>query len=116
MSIYTRLAATAVRLIEKYGVEYTFTNVTQGAFDPATGSPASSTSTTYTAHAVRDEYSTFEKNNASVEVDDIKLIAEVASYTIDDTVSVDSEVYRVVSVDPIKPGATTVAYMLQLRK
>ena len=116
MSVYSRLLSTADRLIAKYGVQYTFTTTVQGAYDPATGSPGSTTSTTYTADCVRDEYSTFEKNNASVEVNDIKMIGEVAPYILDDTVTIDSDVYRIVSIDPIKPGPTVLAYMLQLRK
>lgn len=115
MSLYSRLLSTSTNLIERYGVEYTFTKVTAGAFNPATGT-VSSTSSTYTAYCVRDSYSAYERQDGSVQIDDIKLIAEVAAFAVDDTVSIDSSVYRVVRVSPIKPGATVLAYELQVRK
>lgn len=115
MSIYDRLNNTATSLITKYGRPLVFTKVTLGAFDPATGT-SPETSTTYTANIVKDQFNTFERSDSSIQVDDLKLIGEVATYAIDDTVSIESQDYRLVRVDPIKPGPTVVAYELQVRK
>lgn len=119
MSIYTRLNATATRLVEKFGSELTFTRVTKGTFDPATGSSSGDTTQTYTANAVKDTFSQLERSDSSVEIGDIRLIAETATfgpYAVDDLVAIDGFSYRLVNVDPIKPGPTVVAYELQARK
>lgn len=116
MSLYPRLYNTALRLLQNYGVEYTFTHITPGAYDPATDTDAPGTSTDYTAYCVRDQYSVLEKADSSVEVGDISMIATVANFDVDDLVEIDSEDYRIVNVEPIKPGPTTLAYILQLRR
>ena len=115
MTFYSRMNETATRMITKYGRVLTFTHIELGVYDPETGT-SPETATTYTANIVKDEFSSFERNDSSIEVNDIKLIGEVASFAIDDTVSIESEDYRVVKVNPIKPGPTVVAYELQVRK
>lgn len=101
-------------LIKELGVKYTFTHTTQGAYDPATGT-TTDTISTYTAYAVRDEFSAYERNDSSIAVGDIKMIGESANYAVDDTVTIDSIVYKIMRAAPVKPGATTMVYNLQLR-
>lgn len=115
MSFYVGLAATALRLLTKYGAQYTFTTYTQGAYNVGTGTNSVTTST-YTKYAVKDTYSLFEQNNTAVQKGDLRLIAENGDYTVGDTVVIDSETWRIMSADPIKPAATGVAYVLQVRK
>lgn len=118
MSVYARLNNTATRLIANYGRSFTFTRVTQGAYDPITGT-APETSSTFTANAVKDEFSSFERNDSSIQVDDIKLIAESSGsidFKVDDLVEIEGLDYRLLRVNPIKPGASVVAYELQARK
>lgn len=115
MSFYTRLEATATRLLTTYGVQYTFTNNIQGSYDPATGQN-SITTTTYNKYVVRDTFNLFEQNNTAVEQGDIRALAESGTYTVDDTVVMDGETWRVMDASPITPGATNVAVELRLRK
>ncbi|MFW0776299.1 MAG: hypothetical protein ACN2B6_01085 [Rickettsiales bacterium] len=115
MSFYTRMEATALSLLTRRGVQYTFTHKAQGAYDPATGANAVTIST-YDKYVVRDTFGLFEQNNTSVEQGDIRAIAESGSYTVGDTLEMNSETWRIINVDPITPGATNVANILQLRK
>ena len=119
MTFYTNLRDnTAAKLIKKFGRLHTFTRVTYGAYDPATGTSAETTAT-FTANAVKDEFSAFERNDSSIQIDDIKLIAEASdliTFEIDDSITIESQEYKLTRVNPIKPGATVVAYELQARK
>ena len=115
MSLYTRLEATALSLLTRYGVQYTFTNYVQGVYDPTTGTNSVTTST-YDKYLVKDVYSLFEQNNTSVEQGDIRAIVESGTYTVGDTVVIDSVTWRIMDVAPIQPGSTNVANTLQLRK
>lgn len=115
MSFYTRLATTAVRLLTKYGVERTFTHTEPGTYDPDTNATGD-TSSTYDAKVVKWDYSTFEKQSDAIQQGDIRLIGESASYYVDDTVTIDSIVYRIDSVEPIKPADTEVAVIIQLKR
>lgn len=115
MSLYDRLKSTAAAKIKKYGAEYEFTRTTFGAVDYSSGT-VSSTESTYTAFAVREEFTASERADSSIEVGDIKLLAAAASYAINDKVVIDGEPYKLVSVKPIKPGSIAVAYELQARK
>jgi hypothetical protein len=115
MSLYSGLKSTVDRLTAKYGVEYTFTHRAAGAYSPSSGTQ-SITATEYTAYGVRDQFSVFEKQSASIQVNDIKMICQAADFAIGDTVEVDSETYRIVNFNPIKPGGTALGYEVQLRK
>lgn len=115
MSFYSNMATTALRLLTKYGVQHTFTTYSVGAFDPNTGT-RTETPSNYTAYAVKDVYTTLEKGSSAIKEGDIRLIAEAANYSIGDTLSLDSTTWRIMGVDPIKPGDTVVAYFLQIRK
>lgn len=115
MSFYSNLAATAVRLLTKYGQSLTFTRYTKGSFDAGTGSRTETTST-FTAKSVKYPYTTLEKANSAIQEGDIRLISEVATFRIGDTVAIDSLNWRVMSVEPIDPGGTPVAYLLQVRR
>lgn len=113
MSFYGNLAATALKLLTKYGYEVTFTHVEQGAFDPDTLTTSDVTST-YTATIVKDEYSTLERQSSAIKQGDIKLICTHANFNVSDTVAIDGIDYRIMDVSPIKPAQTILAYELQV--
>ena len=118
MNFYERIRDnTATKLIAKYGSRLTFTRIERGEYDPATGS-SPETRTTYTARAVKDSFSVHERNDSSIQIDDIKLLVEAVDegFRVSDLVSIDSQEYKIVRPNPIKPASTVVAYELQVRK
>ncbi len=118
MSFYESLRDnTATKLITQYGRSHTFTRVTYGAYDPLSGTSAE-TEATFTANAVKDDFSAYERNDSSIQIDDVRLIAEAISegFLVDDAITIESEEYKLVRVNPIKPGAVVVAWELQARK
>lgn len=113
---YTPLQNTAINLITRFGRDLTFTRTTQGAYSAATGQTSNTTST-YTKKCVVSDYSDMSNTAQGVEVmGDVKLIAVNGDYLIDDTVTLDGSVYRVVDVKEIKPSTTQVYCELRVRK
>lgn len=113
---YVPLQSTATRLIEKFGRDLTFARQTQGAYNPATGQ-TSNTSSTFTKKCVVSDFSDMSNTTQGVEVmGDVKLLALNGNYVVDDTVTIDGSVYRVVDVKEIKPSETQMYCELRVRK
>lgn len=94
----------------------TFTYVTRGAYDPATGVGASTTAQV-TIKAVVEEFSDSEFGD-TIQEGDIKLTVAAKSFTepkVDDRVVVDGVSYSIVEVDPLAVGINPVAYTLHAR-
>lgn len=114
MPDYTALASTAVRLLTDFGRDLTFTAETEGAYDPTTGKYGKSTAN-YTKKAAVTNYKSIEFNDIILQ-GDLKVIAESYTYAMGDKVSIDSDDYRIIDIKQLKPGATEVAVILQVRK
>lgn len=116
---YAKTAATALRLLGRFGTDVSITRATAGAYDPETGA-VSSTTITWTAKAVRGEpYSAKEIDGSLILAGDLKMIVSAdASHDMapGDTITIEAEVWRVVKPNPIRPATVTVAYMPQVRK
>lgn len=112
---YAPLQASANQMIKKFGRQYTFTRTTKGAYSAATGT-TTDTSTTYKKYACVFDLSEQDSGGFIVVAGDRRMLAEGHSYELGDTVSIDSETFRVVAISPNKPAGTTLAVNLQLRK
>ena len=117
MTIHTRAAATALRLLAKYGQAVTLTHSAPGTYDPDTGSVAN-TLTTQAGVAAELDYTEREIDGTLVQRGDKKLLlasSGVTMPTVDDTVTVRSVVYTIKSVNAVAPGGVDIVYELQGR-
>lgn len=112
---YTALQTSAGTLLQRFGRQLTFTRTTDGSYDPNTGT-TSPTTANYTKYGCVFDYTDAERGETNVEAGDRRVLAEGHAYQVGDTVSLDSEVYRIVSVSNIQPAGTVVACNLQVRK
>lgn len=112
---YAPLQASASAMLKKFGREYTFTRITKGAYSAATGQ-TTDTSTTYQKYACVFDLTEQDSGGFTVVAGDRRMLAEGHAYQVGDTVSLDSETFRVVAVSPNKPAGTNLAVNLQLRK
>ena len=112
---YEKTQATALKLLKRFGEEYTFTRTTDGAYNPATGKTSQSSST-FTKFCAIFDYNDRERTLESIQAGDRRVIAENYAYQVGDKVSINSESYRVVSVEEINPNGTRVINTLQVRK
>ena len=112
---YTALQTSAGTLLQNFGRQLTFTRTTDGSYDPNTGTTSPTTST-YTKYGCVFDYTDAERGESNIETGDRRVLAEGHTYQVGDTVSLDSEVYRIISISNIQPAATIVACNLQVRK
>lgn len=112
---YSSLADSASSLLQKFGRQYTFTRVTKGTFNPATGQ-AAETSSTFTKYGCLFDYSDRDSAGQTIQAGDRRMLAEGYEYEVGDTVSVDGDIYRVISVSQNKPSGTSLVANLQVRK
>jgi hypothetical protein len=111
------------KVIAKLGEPCTVTSTTEGAFDPATGTVGAGTTTVQTGYAAPDQYNSFEMGSATtddgytVQQGDVKLVLSKldARPKVGDTVTMDSVVYRIMDVYPVRMSGADVVYIVQGR-
>lgn len=112
---YTPLKQSADRLIQRFGQTYTFTRTTKGSYDPATGTTTDTTAT-FQKSGVLFDYSDGDSADQTVLAGDRRLLAEAHSYEVGDTLVIDSQTYRVISISANQPAGTMILANLQIRK
>lgn len=117
MSFYGNLAATALRLLTKFGQTTVFTRPTGDTFDPPAGSYSGGTTTTITGKGAAFEYEKSEVDGTIVQRGDLKVYFEASTIppAQNDNCVIDSINYRVMDVEPLSPGGTDVLFIVQLR-
>lgn len=111
---YTGLQTTATALLTKFGRQLTFTRTTKGAYSAASGT-TSDTTATFDKYCCVFDYSASEINNGTIQQGDRRILSEAHEYELNDTVSLDSKVYRVISISENKPAGTLLSVDLQVR-
>lgn len=124
MTIYDRAAATALRLLTKYGQTVTLRRITTGDYDPSTGS-ASQTTTDYTASAAKFDFDfrmsgmTFVPGTL-IQSGDKQIFMSAHSLGITpapgDQVIIGVDTWPVMGVKELKPADTAVLYEILGRK
>lgn len=126
--IYDRAYALAVRQLSPRsaggkGLEATLTVVTEGEYDPSTGTTPITT-TNYAGSAFRDTYKKIEIDGSRVLADDVKFLVSpemingsaMPQPTPQDTLTFDGTVYTIVSVTPWNYAGLSVGFEVQGRK
>lgn len=116
-ALYTRLYATANRLLTQYGASAVLGSVSPGAYDPATGSSADMVYPYYVQAAVFD-YGTDEVDGSLILRTDKKALIAPGAAVVPkptDTFTWQGVVHRVVSCEIVSPAGVTVLYKAQVR-
>jgi hypothetical protein len=117
-------AASIKATLQAKGQAMTLTRVTQGTYNPETGSFASSTSATHTVYGITSGYSSFTiaaaatKPDSLIKAGDILAIVEAVTITpvVGDTISIMGETWAVLNVDPVAPQGSNLLFKLHLRR
>lgn len=122
MTIYDRAAATALRLLAKYGEDVTLRAYTVGTYDPETGTTTNTTADTARKAATFD-YPRLNQGQVLagqtlIQQGDRQCLMDAngAAPTMADHVIVDSIEYVIKDIKTLSPAGTPVLYELQLRK
>mgnify|MGYP003334282826 FL=1 len=115
----TRARATALRLLEKYGKPVTLTQVTEGAYNPATGELSGGSTTVEYPHALIEDYNGSDYVTGLIEIGDRKVMTPAKGYDEpkpNDRFTIDSDAYTVIAVETVWSGEQAAAYISQVRK
>ena len=116
MSFATGLQTTASTLLTTYGQALTFTRVAEGDYNPVDSSTGPATTTTYTGKGHPSAYTAIEVDGTLIQQKDVKLtLYTTGTPAVDDAVTLDTVVYRVMSVEKVNAQGLTIIYKLQLR-
>lgn len=121
---YSKSAATALRLLTKFGRTVTLRKQTEGAYDPATSS-ATITTTDYTGHGALFDFNerqlgTTFAPGSTIQIGDKRLSLAPSGITVapvpNDLLIFGSDTWSVINVKTLAPAGTVVMYELHLRK
>lgn len=114
---YANLQKTATGLITTFGGDVVITRDEGRQFNPTTGKYLTGLTNTYSLKGVRTQFNAFEKAGESIQDKDVRLLAQsgVTVPVINDTLTFDSVVYRIMDVKTESPSGTDVFYDLHCR-
>ena len=122
MEFYSKMQATANRLLKGKGQEITLTRQAAGAYNVSTGT-ASVTTTTQTAYGAMFEYGDKNIDGVLIKEGDKQLLLSALNSAgtalvapqLNDTVTINTVVYTVVRIKPLSPAGTTVLFDCTIR-
>lgn len=112
---YTNTAATATRLLERFGAAATLKRQTAGAYDPSTGTSAVTTTSLSTTAAVFDYDQKYIDGTLIKQGDKRALIAPAYAPVQGDIFAWASKDWTIVAVEAIAPASTAVLYDCTIR-
>jgi len=118
------MSKSLLSLVNRYGTVTTLQKNSYAAYDPATGSVGTNTSTNYTVKAYFSEYNLSELNNDSIVMGDRKVVfpnVDTSGVVLpepdpDDIVVGTGDKVKIVSVAKIYSGDTLACYICQVRE
>jgi len=112
----TNLKGVANTLLTTYGQSVTFTRDTTTEYNTATGGVDLVNSATFTGLIHPSTYRLDEIDGQTIQVNDIKAIVySTTEPLLEDSVSVDSVIYRVMNIEKVQAQGVAIVYRLQLR-
>lgn len=124
-AFYDRMAATALRLIERFGLTATLSEVTPGEYDPVTGVETGGATLTQTGQLILLDYTTQEAGiiNAAgslVQQGDKKIMLAAKGLewppTMTTTVLADGLTWTIINIKSTNPAGTPLVYELHGRR
>ena len=128
MPDYTAISAKVLSGLTKAGVTMTLTRVTEGTYDPATGTYAVGSSTDYSVVGLIQARSLYQTgavgqnffNGVLVQTDDQFLLLAASGLTITpapgDVITIVGVSYTVMTMIPFRPGGVNLMYRILARK
>lgn len=124
-AFYDRMAATALRMIERFGLAATLSEVTPGEYDPITGAETGGATLTQTGQLILLDYTAQEAGiiNAAgslVQQGDKKIMLAAKGLewppTMTTTVLADGLTWTIINIKSTNPAGTPLVYELHGRR
>lgn len=116
-AFYNSMAATASKLITKFGAQGTIKRTTGGSIDPVTGDTTAGTTVTYTPNTIVQRY-------ADELIDGTRILSSDRLIILDNTIeplttdkiTIRGEDWTIVSVSESRPAGIPLVYFVQARR
>ena len=116
-TFYTRMAATASRLLTKYGMEITIKRLSGNSINPVTGAVVTGTTTTYTPQGIVQHYNDNQIDGTRILASDrLVIVDETVEPLTTDTITLSSQDWSIISVKEVKPSTVGIVYFIQARR
>lgn len=112
---YAVTAATATRLLQRFGAAATLKRQTAGAYNPATGAAAVTVTSLATTAAVFAYPQKYIDNTLILQGDQQAYLAPGVAPQQGDRLAWQGKDYEIVVVKPVSPAGTAVLYEAQIR-
>jgi hypothetical protein len=114
---YSSLYATSKRLVDRFGLDASLRKVTGGSYDPVTGIVSGGSTADTNVRAVITNITKDYVSEAEIQQGDrIAIVDGAVAPTLSDLLIVGSDIWQIVNVVEINPGATALLYKAQVRK
>jgi hypothetical protein len=112
---YAHSAATALRLLQRFGASATLKRQSAGSYDPSTGSDTVTETSLTTTAAVFAYDQSYIDGTLILQGDQLAYLSNEQEPQQGDLLAWQGADYRVVAVKPLSPAGTVVLYEAQLR-
>lgn len=116
-TFYNNMAATASKLLSKFGAVGTIKRTTGGSINPVTGAIVTGTTVTYSPKTIVQRYANELVDGTRVLSSDRLIILDKTIEPLtSDKITIDSEDWSIVSVTESKPAGIALVYFVQARR
>lgn len=116
-AFYNGIAATASKLITKFGAVGEIKRITGGSIDPVTGVPSAGTTVTYTPNTIVQKYADELVDGARILSSDRMIILDNTIEPVStDTITIGGENWSIVSIRESNPAGIPLVYFVQARR
>lgn len=116
-AFYTRMAATASKLLDKYGADVSVVRVESGSVDPVTGVVTEGNTLTLKAKGLINKFDDKLIDGTRIKASDRVLIMNNAFVPLmTDRPTVGGQNWTIVEVNTVQPANVPVVYMVQVRR
>ena len=112
---YANTAATALRLLQRFGASATIKRTTAGTYDPSTGTSAETVTSLATTAAVFDYKQSYIDGTLILQGDRYAILSNENEPKQGDHFTWQGEDFDVVNVKPLAPSGVKVIYEVQIR-
>lgn len=115
VNFYERSFNTALKLLSKYGMEYSV--LRKGKVSIVNGKEVITENQTFTTTGIKTNYNPIEIDGTVIQSGDIQMVFSAdVELKINDIVIIDGEKYLIKQPNPVKPADILICYKAQLRK
>ncbi len=114
---YDKIAATASKLLARFGRDQVLRTKTVGTFDPVTGAETGASTADVTVKGLQQSLTPENINGKNIQVGDrLFVIDSTQTPALTDKFKVGSEYWQIINIDTKEPAGTAIVHIIQVRK